>query len=384
METIYMEQLVKAKIVSSISPLLIVTGTTSLCLTVQKYNRVSSIYEIIPPVFLLFFISPLFANLVYPQMIITKDLVIFFFVGILLFFILRRIKYSKYLNYLGIIGKIQMLIDMKNNKQPVENVVMWLLVNEFIGIIVRKIVLEGCENYYTENFYLMELISTISILIMCKMFKLPDIYFVIMILGMSLLKILVPKISKPAESKKINKNGHKNENIIVDGLTMIDEVGRDINNIVKNRKVKSGYGKIKHSNEQLFKDLDAEISQKNDDISKKSELKHDKSIKGPKRSVLHQKNKKNEYDKDLESLENGKDFNSTNKKDENLKNEKVGDLTSVKAVKTKGKKHASNKENMPANNKSANAVPKKEKVAPTEDTTDKTQLRKGRGRPKKN
>ncbi|KAG0441982.1 hypothetical protein DMUE_0638 [Dictyocoela muelleri] len=287
-----MENLKKAnitKMTSSLSHLTTITSTTSLCLDIQKSNGTTKITEIIPSLFLLFFISPLFANLVYPQMVITKDLVIYFLIGIILFMIVRNIKFIRYLNYLGIIGKINLLIDMKNGNQSLENVIMWILMNEFVGIIVKKIVLDD-DKYTIDNVYFIELISTLSVLSICKVFNLPDILLIFLIFVIPLLKMIFlkisSKISKKGNFKQIDKYNLENEKELDKGIKLVNNIRGDLKNIKNNRELKQKY--IKENDLKLKKDNEANKNE----MEKISKNKNSKVLKIKNEKILPKKNKK--------------------------------------------------------------------------------------------
>jgi hypothetical protein len=159
--------------------------------------------DFIPTLFFVFFGGPLIANIIYKQLEIDFVLIGAFSAGIAIFMIIKNISWVKKLSCVApIAGKLTLLIGLKNNDERLPNVLMWLVVSSFSGLLIRKY-LFGPERVKTKTLELIYLMVDISIVVIGRWLKMPDIFVVATILTCSILS----KVKKlKVQGKKIVKS----------------------------------------------------------------------------------------------------------------------------------------------------------------------------------
>lgn len=159
-----------------ITPLLMI-GSVIHCNLSNMSVLGGNLSEFIIPSFFLFFGAPLCANVVYKQMQLSNTLVVSYLVGVSIFFFIKRYQQAtRFMVVFPIVGRISMLCGMKNSKEDVLNILMWLIISDFVGVLIGKTFEHGTISFKDKDFH--DLISNILIVLIGREIALPDIFVV--------------------------------------------------------------------------------------------------------------------------------------------------------------------------------------------------------------
>lgn len=123
-----------------LSPIIIAGAVVHSCAALKEHDLGRSLTQLVVPSFIMFFSAPLCANLVYKQANIDHRVLGSYFLGLALFSLVKDIKLiTSAMFVFPTIGRICLLCDMKNGKEPLSNIITWLMMNEFTGLTVQKI-----------------------------------------------------------------------------------------------------------------------------------------------------------------------------------------------------------------------------------------------------
>lgn len=292
-----MKNISKIKIndyLSTFIPILIISGVMNLCNQIHKKKNYNKISELIIPVFLIFFISPLIANLVYVQMIISGKLLIYFFSGIIFYYVFKKYRFE--FKFLGFIGNVSFLVDLKNNDKSLEMVVCWYLVNEFVGVFVRQLVVREFE-FILSDYQFFRIIGSVLLICVSKKLELSDIFFVFLLVSMDfILKTLENKKSGEAEKLKENKTTEEDEKLKENKKNLNPKKGELKGIELKvNKKSKDYKEKKSEIKKKLKENKNLEVK----DDSENKELKNNETN----RKIENKKKKKETKNKKLTELD---------------------------------------------------------------------------------
>ncbi|KAM0675746.1 hypothetical protein GVAV_000521 [Gurleya vavrai] len=168
--------------------------------TIPVFSTLNTIYSISPvtknasllqhliPLFFAFFTGPLAANLVHPYFKPSPELLAAFLVGLVISLPFSNIKAFKMISTLGpLLGKVTMVIDMKNSKSPIYLLCFWFSICFIVGSAVNKIIIKKKVELSEEEFA--DLIGTIFCISVCRFYMFCDIYcFLIVLLNYLMTK----------------------------------------------------------------------------------------------------------------------------------------------------------------------------------------------------
>lgn len=181
-------QNIKVEKIPEIFGAAITTGTAvHTCFQLEERGFDKSFSQFLVPSFILFFGVPLCANLVYKQIVIDHMVLGSYFLGLSIFFLTRDLRFARMFSYLfPMIGRALMLCDMKNSCEPLVNVVTWLIMNEFVGMVVQKIFFgEETTNFTHQDFTI--LVGSIIVVFVGRSWFLPDIFVLLGALSIAAL-----------------------------------------------------------------------------------------------------------------------------------------------------------------------------------------------------
>lgn len=155
-------------------PFFIVSNALNNFRILSSGYKTKDLRRLIVPGTLAFFIPPLVANLIYPQFIISNLILSAFLTAILLFPFLSKFPgllfwSSKF----GQFGKFGFLCALRDNDQPISCVAMWLLISDFVGVLITKLLLNDLRFSDSEN-NILGVSTSILIVYMGRHFKLDD------------------------------------------------------------------------------------------------------------------------------------------------------------------------------------------------------------------
>lgn len=169
------------KIPNYLSPIVIAGAVVHSCAALKEHDLGKSLTQLVVPSFIMFFSAPLCANLVYKQANIDHKVLGSYFLGLALFFLVKDSKLITRTMFLfPAIGRMCLLCDMKNGKEPLSNVIAWLMMSEFTGLTVQKIFFgEKATAFSRHNFT--DLISNVLVVSSARCLQLSDAYVVLCI-----------------------------------------------------------------------------------------------------------------------------------------------------------------------------------------------------------
>lgn len=134
--------------------------------------------------------GPLIANLVYKQFNFSAELLVIFFISLILFSVIYKITILRNLvKIFPIIGKSLYFVSLKNNKQPVYNILGYFIISTVFDKILKKVIFNKDQLEYTKE-DIRELIINLSIITISKIFLPPDHYVFVIVLIISIFPIL--------------------------------------------------------------------------------------------------------------------------------------------------------------------------------------------------
>lgn len=174
------------------SPALTSGSALNTCISLGNQGLNRSFLHFLVPSFLLFFGAPLYANLVYKHMVVDKNMLGAYFLGVTLYLLVGKVDVVRKACFIfPVVGRTLMLRGMCKSTEPLTNVVMWLIMNEFIGITLRKVFFgDSAVDLADQDIsILME-----NILIVCagRNFKLPSIFVVVCVVSSIAMRMLRP------------------------------------------------------------------------------------------------------------------------------------------------------------------------------------------------
>lgn len=183
----HLQSLKIVDLLGPIIPLLVITGTLNICRIYSRKLKTTEMKKIILPVTLTFFVPPLIANLVYKQYSVTNIILGSFFIGCLVFPVFNKMPLI--LNRGVLIcyfGKFGLLGSMKNNNQKISNITLWLIVNEFVGIFILKLLSSDFAFAISED-VILKILGNSVIVYFSRAWNLSDGPFIVVILLFDML-----------------------------------------------------------------------------------------------------------------------------------------------------------------------------------------------------
>lgn len=174
----------KDSLINSIIPLSIIGTVINTGYSLKDRNFDNEISNFIVPSFLLFFSAPLSANIIYKQMLIDTCLVVYYLLGVFLFFILKEFSFLRKITFIfPIILRMNYLFSMRYLNQPLSLIFMYMAYCEFNSLILRKMFLEGGRLSF-KNRELKGLVENIFVTYLIRKYSLPNysVYSVILVL----------------------------------------------------------------------------------------------------------------------------------------------------------------------------------------------------------
>ncbi|ELQ76946.1 putative transporter [Trachipleistophora hominis] len=180
-------------VLQPIIPLIVVSATLNMCRIYSKLLTTTQPLKIILPVTLTYFIPPLIANLVYKQFYVNNIVIGSFFIGCLLFPVMSRMPYILEMSAsLCYIGKFGLFSSMRDSKEPVSNVTLWLIVNEFVSIFILK-VLSNEHLFSISEGTVVKTLGNIILIYLCRIFHVNDVLMILLIIMVDILLYLKQK-----------------------------------------------------------------------------------------------------------------------------------------------------------------------------------------------
>lgn len=165
-----------------INSLLFIFNALNNAISITSDDQSLTLQQLILPLFLATFAGPILANIVFSYFTFTIEAFVSFFIALVLFSTLKRVKYMQNVYKMApLVGKVLMICDMKNKDACLHLLAFWVLVSNFIGNIAMKILLKK-QLELSENEF-KDVLGTILCLIMARHFQLNDIYTGIMTIG---------------------------------------------------------------------------------------------------------------------------------------------------------------------------------------------------------
>ncbi|ELA46108.1 hypothetical protein VCUG_02416 [Vavraia culicis subsp. floridensis] len=171
-----------AEVLRPVIPLIVISGTLNMCKVYSRVLATTRTLKIILPVTLTYFVPPLIANLVYKQFYVSNIVIGSFFAGCLIFPVLSRAPHILNLSAsLCYIGKFGLFSSMRDNKQSISDVTLWLIVNEFVSIFILKI-LSNDHSFSISEEIVIRVLGNVILIYMCRIFHANDIVMVLLII----------------------------------------------------------------------------------------------------------------------------------------------------------------------------------------------------------
>jgi hypothetical protein len=169
-------------ILSHLTPATIIGCVIHSNMNLDSRNRADTLGQIFIPSFISFFVSPLFANLIYRQMQINTTVIGSYFAGIAMFIAFRNnAEIRKMTVIFPILGRIGMICGMKNSQEKIYNVIMWLIMCDVVGSVVDCFLSgEGKPNFAKKDFT--DLAVNIVTVFIGRTFNLDDFVVILIIL----------------------------------------------------------------------------------------------------------------------------------------------------------------------------------------------------------
>lgn len=190
-----------------LSPIVIAGAVVHSCAALKEHDLGRSLTQLVVPSFIMFFSAPLCANLVYKQADIDHRVLGAYFLGLALFSLVKDIRLvTSAVFVFPAIGRICLLCDMKNGKEPLANIITWLIMNEFSGLTVQKIFFgEKTTAFSRHNFT--DLIGNVLVVSSARCLRLSDAYVALCICFLVLATKI--KARKRGEEEKIPESTPK-------------------------------------------------------------------------------------------------------------------------------------------------------------------------------
>ncbi|KAF7683534.1 hypothetical protein TCON_1257 [Astathelohania contejeani] len=166
--------------------------------------------QFILPSFFLFFGSALCANLVFPHFQVTSLLLSSYYLGILLFFILKDYKYTrKIFSIFPIVGKMFLIQAMVNNDRSLAMITLWFVTNDFVGVALRHLI--GKDKLIIDDMEIVDIFMNVCSVSMGRTYHLSAAMIAGLVLIFHFLKITILyfRSNKMEEPIKIEKNKRK-------------------------------------------------------------------------------------------------------------------------------------------------------------------------------
>ncbi|ADM11299.2 uncharacterized protein Eint_040060 [Encephalitozoon intestinalis ATCC 50506] len=182
---------------------------TAGCVIQSSYELVengidATLSDLILPGFVNFFGPGLCANIVYKQAELSKESLISYFVGMIIFSILSQTRFLWISSAIfPVMGKGFMLISLKNNNKPFHLIVGWLMALEMSGVLVQKLLFNKKMKVTGDK------VGEIFILILGlglgRLYRLPDYTMMVVVFLIALGPFVQYILSLPPFSQKKQK-----------------------------------------------------------------------------------------------------------------------------------------------------------------------------------
>ncbi|WUR02762.1 uncharacterized protein VNE69_02281 [Vairimorpha necatrix] len=204
--------------VKKLLPLITIGNVFNTLSNLHDQGIEANVESMFIPGFIISFGGPLIGNIIYRQFSFSPDLLVVFFVTLLIFSQLHKFKILKKIGkILPIIGTSLFYVSLKNNTENLTNVISYLIVSDVFSKIFSKILLNS-ELIYTKK-DLRFFIINLGLISAFKIHKVPD-YFVFAIM---FCYLLIPHLTfdfkkekKPEKKVKdvpVNQSPKKNRKV---------------------------------------------------------------------------------------------------------------------------------------------------------------------------
>ncbi|KAK6089536.1 hypothetical protein P3W45_001535 [Vairimorpha bombi] len=200
--------------ISKFLPLITIGNILNTLYTLEDQGVEPSTTALFIPAIVSNFGGPLIANLVYKQFNFSAELLVVFFITLILFSVIYKMKFLRYfVSIFPMVGKSLFFVSLKNNRQPIYNILGYLIISNVFDKILKKVVFNKDQLEYTKE-DITDLGINISIVILSKIFQPPDHYIFSIVLVISVFPTLNGFYQKRVQSlKKISKKNLKVKSI---------------------------------------------------------------------------------------------------------------------------------------------------------------------------
>ncbi|EPR79108.1 hypothetical protein SLOPH_2173 [Spraguea lophii 42_110] len=165
--------------ISQLGPLITIANSYICANNIKNTGYKITISTLILPSVFCFFLPPLLANLAYTQMMVSDVLLVGFVLGLTLFMIVGHNKFLGFMaDILAQFGKLGLLIAMKNNKESLSKILLWLTIAGFSSSLFLEILQGKTQFSISKNQLLDILLSTAIVAFTRKYYNKDFIIFI--------------------------------------------------------------------------------------------------------------------------------------------------------------------------------------------------------------
>ncbi|KAM0688449.1 hypothetical protein COBT_000291 [Conglomerata obtusa] len=188
---------------------------------------ITTLYKLLLPSFFIFFTGPLTANLVHVHFKLTPETLIAYFTGLILFVSMRKFKFLRRASTLApLLGKICVVVDMKNSTVPVYLLCFWVMVCSFVGIVVSKVMARKEIELTEEEFG--DVMGTVLCIAGCRYFMVCDFVAICVVVALYLVNKKANFKSFFNFSKSVITGDEAIKNVVEGVVEGVDEFGRNM------------------------------------------------------------------------------------------------------------------------------------------------------------